>query len=197
MALVVSLLIDLTMALLYLHFAAAHVSVFYATHSWQVGLIVAQETLVMILFLVRWLTVAISPVLADWTIAGVGTFAPLLLRPTGVTPPATALQIAGLCVSLASLASLRRSFGIVPACRRAVTSGLYAIVRHPQYAGHQLLLLGYLLASPTVWNTTIVCMTISALWYRMFAEEAVLQAASAEYRAYCQRVTSRVIPGVL
>jgi len=192
-----SFAIDIAMAALYLHFVAAHYAVFAVTHGWQVGLVVAQETMLVGLFLARRPVKTMSLEIGDWLSAGVGTFGPLLLHPTGANAVATAMQMAGLCVSMASLASLRRSFGIVAAWRKTMTSGMYSVVRHPQYAGHHLLLVGYLLASPSVWNAVCVSLTIGALWLRIMAEENVLLEASAEYRDYAVRVPWRVVPGVL
>lgn len=192
-----SFIIDIAMAWLYLRFVMAHYAVFATTHSWQVGLIVVQETLLVVLFLARRRTEVVSRRIEDWVVAGIGTFAPLLLRPTGIDPIATAIQMTGVAVSIASLASLRRSFGLVAAHRGTVTGGMYGAVRHPQYAAHLMLLLGYLMSSPTCWNLAIVIVTVWGLGCRIAAEEKLLLDVSAEYREYAQRVKYRLIPGVL
>ena len=191
-----SFLIDITMAWLYLRFVTAHYAVFAVTHGWQVGLVVAQETLLVVLFLARRRTLATSWEPADWIAAGVGTFMPLMLRPTGVDAIGTAFQMAGLTVSMLSLLSLRRSFGLVAAWRGTVTGGLYRLVRHPQYAGHMLLLTGYFVASSTMYNAGVLGITLLAMVMRIAAEEALLMNASAEYRSYAARVKYRMLPGV-
>lgn len=191
-----SFLVDVTMAYVYLCFVTAHYSVFAVTHSWQVGLIVAQETLLIVLFLARRRTQLVSQQPKDWIAAGVGTFGPLMLRPTGVGPVSTVLQMVGIGVSMASLLSLRRSFGLVAAWRKTVTGGMYSVVRHPQYAGHLLLLFGYFVASPTLWNAAVLGVTLAAMVVRIGAEETLLCGASAEYCDYYARVQWRLMPGV-
>ena len=66
---------------------------------------------------------------------------PPLLRPAPALPLApelltVALSACGLLVVIGGKLSLGRSFGLMPANRGVVSSGLYRIVRHPIYLGY-------------------------------------------------------------
>lgn len=50
---------------------------------------------------------------------------------------------------------LWRSFGLVAAHRGLKAGGLYAVVRHPMYAGYVISHVGYLLVAPSWWNLAI------------------------------------------
>lgn len=76
-----------------------------------------------------------------------------------------------------------------------VTSGAYAIVRHPIYAGLILAAFGWAL-----WNTSLVGLGLAGLLFLFFdlksrQEERWLVQAYPEYRAYQQRV-KKLIPWV-
>src|SRR5713226_8712973 len=72
-----------------------------------------------------------------WLLAFAGTCVTLLLRPTAPSMPFSVgniVQLVGIVAMVASMLSLRRSYGIVPANRGIRTGGLYNFVRHPLYA---------------------------------------------------------------
>ena len=98
-------------------------------------------------------------------------------------------------LSLASLATLGRRFGIRPALRGLTTAGPYRIVRHPIYLGYLLGDIGYNLQE---WNSgTVLLVMIGwiALIYRIYAEERVLS-QDAGWPKYTTLVPYRLIPGV-
>jgi protein-S-isoprenylcysteine O-methyltransferase Ste14 len=98
-------------------------------------------------------------------------------------------------LSLASLLTLGRSFGVRPALRRLVTSGPYRLVRHPMYLAYVVSDIGYNLQE---WNSGTVMMSAAgwvSLLYRIQAEERVLS-LDAEWQAYRGRVRYRLLPGV-
>lgn len=134
-----------------------------------------------------------------WTIAFVGTCAPLMVVPQGLSliPNAASvvLMVTGLCLSIAGKASLRRSFGLVAANRGVQISGPYALVRHPIYAGYLLAHAGYLAANFSAWNVAVYAATWGAQLLRIRAEEAILGQDEA-YRAYAQAIRYRLIPGL-
>jgi len=69
-----------------------------------------------------------------------------------------------------------------------VTSGPFAIIRHPMYTGLFLAALGSLLIYPT-WTTLLFTCFAPLLFVRARREEAVLRAEfGGQWREYCQRV---------
>ena len=97
-------------------------------------------------------------------------------------------------LGLASLLTLRRSFGIRPALRGLVTTGPYRFVRHPIYLAYAISDVGYNLQA---WNVGTVLITLAgwaSLFYRIHAEERVLS-RDPGWRAYVAAVPGRVLPG--
>src|SRR5262245_22677909 len=193
-------LVNVALALTYGFFAAAHLSTAVATGQWTTTTpIVAQEALLVVLFLSRRPSVAASDRLADWAVAAAGTFLPLLLRP-GDVPGTLAwlgepLQCLGVAAAVLGLASLGRSFGLVAANRGIKTSGLYRFVRHPAYAGYLLGFVGYVLCYPTPRNTLLVAVTMLALNARAIVEERFLQ-HDPSYSDYLRSMPWRFVPYV-
>jgi protein-S-isoprenylcysteine O-methyltransferase Ste14 len=91
--------------------------------------------------------------------------------------------------------SLGRSFGLIPANRGIVSTGLYRIVRHPIYLGYLLTHVGFVAANPADWNLFILAAADIALMMRAVREERTL-AQDPAYRDYMQRVRWRIVPGV-
>jgi len=84
----------------------------------------------------------------------------------------------------------------VEADQRVVSSGVYALVRHPLYTGGLL----SFLATPIALGSVIAVIPAVALsvviGVRLLAEERFLVEHLAGYRAYCQIVRFRLVPGV-
>jgi protein-S-isoprenylcysteine O-methyltransferase Ste14 len=91
--------------------------------------------------------------------------------------------------------SLGRSFGLAPANRGVVSSGVYRFVRHPIYLGYLITHVGFVLANPTPANICVLAAADLALMLRARCEEQTL-AADDVYRNYMLRVRWRVVPGV-
>lgn len=108
---------------------------------------------------------------------------------------ATALVVGGTMFTLYSLRFLGRHFGVVSDVRGLVTSGPYAWVRHPLYAGEAITLLGVAIsiASPLALGSFIIGQSLQA--WRARTEEESLAAAFPEYREYAAR-TPMLIPGL-
>jgi protein-S-isoprenylcysteine O-methyltransferase Ste14 len=161
--------------------------------------LVAQESLLVVLFLSRRRSVAASDRLADWALAAAGTFLPLLLRPGGTPGPLAwlgePLQFLGVAAAVLALASLGRSVGVVAANRGIKTSGLYRLVRHPAYAGYLLGYVGYVLCYPTSRNTLLVVATLLALNARAIVEERFLR-HDPSYGDYLRGTRWRFVPYV-
>jgi protein-S-isoprenylcysteine O-methyltransferase Ste14 len=143
------------------------------------------------------ISVSLSPAL--WLIAFLGTFLPLLMRPTAAMPSAgvgNAIQLVGIVCIIASILSLRRSFGIVPANRGVRTEGLYNVIRHPLYASELLTFGGFAVANPSLWNISLWLADCALQLTRACAEERFLSTDPA-YQQYRARVRYRLIPRVI
>jgi protein-S-isoprenylcysteine O-methyltransferase Ste14 len=75
-----------------------------------------------------------------------------------------------------------------------ITSGPYAIVRHPMYAGATLLLFGTPLALGSWIALPCVLPMILVIVVRLLAEERFLQTHLAGYTAYRHQVHYRLVP---
>ena len=62
------------------------------------------------------------------------------------------ISACGLIVVIGGKVSLGRSFGLMPANRGVVSTGLYRLVRHPIYMGYLITHVGFVAANPTIWN---------------------------------------------
>jgi protein-S-isoprenylcysteine O-methyltransferase Ste14 len=117
--------------------------------------------------------------------------------PGYVARPATGLVLvtfaAGL--SLVSLLTMGRLFGIRPALRGLVTSGPYRLVRHPMYLSYVLADIGYNLQEWNFVTLLLVLVGWTSLLYRIYAEERVLS-QHAEWPAYIALVRYRLLPGL-
>jgi protein-S-isoprenylcysteine O-methyltransferase Ste14 len=80
--------------------------------------------------------------------------------------------------------------------QQVVTTGPYALVRHPMYAGAFLYLLGMPLALGSYWGLlALIPMTAVIVW-RLFDEEALLARGLPGYADYLRSVRWRLIPGI-
>jgi protein-S-isoprenylcysteine O-methyltransferase Ste14 len=97
-------------------------------------------------------------------------------------------------LSLVSLITLGRGFGLRPALRRLATTGPYRLVRHPIYLAYVLADVGYNLTEWAPGSVLIMLVGWASLVYRIRAEERILSqdAAWMDYRA---SVRYRLIPG--
>jgi len=105
------------------------------------------------------------------------------------------LVMFGALLSLASLHSLGKLFGVRPALRGLATRGPYQFVRHPMYLSYIVADVGYNLQE---WSPVTVSMVIlgwASLLYRIQVEELLL-ARHGGWRAYIDRARYRLIPGV-
>jgi protein-S-isoprenylcysteine O-methyltransferase Ste14 len=98
-------------------------------------------------------------------------------------------------LSLASLLTLGRGFGLRPALRRLATTGPYRLVRHPIYLAYVLADVGYNLTEWARGSVLVMLVGWASLVYRIQAEERILSqdAAWTDYRASTRY---RLIPGL-
>ncbi len=80
--------------------------------------------------------------------------------------------------------------------QKVISTGPYAIVRHPMYAGGLLLFIGTPLALGSSWGLLAFGATLPALVWRLLDEENFLAENLSGYCEYCRRVRWRLVPGV-
>ncbi len=80
--------------------------------------------------------------------------------------------------------------------QKVVSTGPYALVRHPMYAGGLLLFIGSPLALGSWWGLVPFAAALPALIWRLFDEERLLKKNLPGYTEYCEEVRWRMIPGV-
>ena len=80
--------------------------------------------------------------------------------------------------------------------QKVISTGPYAFVRHPMYAGALLYLLGAPLALGSYWGFLVLLAMAPLLTLRLLDEERFLSKNLPRYTEYCAKVRSRLIPGV-
>ena len=163
-------------------------------------LLLAGESLVVVLTIVRRRALAVDRSVTAAVLTAISLAGPALLRPIDGLPLApdsvTALLSAvGLALVVAGKIALGRSFGIAPANRGVVVRGPYTFVRHPIYTGYLITHIAFVMAHPAPWNVSILLLADSALILRALVEERILR-ADAAYQQYCLRVGWHLVPGV-
>lgn len=84
----------------------------------------------------------------------------------------------------------------VDAGQKVVTTGPYAIVRHPMYAGISLLYIASPVALGSYWALIPALLIVPILIARIRNEEEVLRRELPGYVGYTQKVKYRLLPGV-
>ena len=77
-----------------------------------------------------------------------------------------------------------------------ISTGPYAVVRHPMYAFGLLMAIGSPLLLGSLWGLAGLGLFIPLLAARTLGEEAVLMAGLPGYRDYAAQVHFRLLPGV-
>jgi protein-S-isoprenylcysteine O-methyltransferase Ste14 len=118
-----------------------------------------------------------------------------------------ALNLAGAVGMVVAFAFLQRVFRentfLAPVVRvqrerghRVISTGPYALVRHPMYAGAALLLLSMALLLGSWAGVAGALVITAAIAFRAVAEERLLMRNLEGYAEYASRVRWRLIPGV-
>ena len=84
----------------------------------------------------------------------------------------------------------------VQAGQAVISSGPYAVVRHPMYAAQLVLFPAWMLALGSWWGAALVAWIVLPLVLRIRNEEEVLRKDLPGYAEYCGRVHYRLVPGV-
>jgi len=78
--------------------------------------------------------------------------------------------------------------------QKVISTGPYAVVRHPMYAGAAVMLLGMPIALGSWWGLLVFVSMMPALIWRLTDEEKFLARNLPGYTEYQQRVRRRLIP---
>ncbi|BBZ22287.1 methyltransferase family protein [Mycolicibacter hiberniae] len=116
--------------------------------------------------------------------------------PTAVCLLGDALVAAGL--GLAMVVIVQNGYAAanvaVEAGQPLVSTGLYAVVRHPMYVGNVLLMAGTPLALGSYWGLAFLLPGVALLAVRLLDEERMLTEELPGYREYTDRVRYRLVP---
>ena len=91
-------------------------------------------------------------------------------------------------LAVMTLSFLGRSFSVMPEARRLVTSGPYALVRHPLYLFELLGVIGIILQVRSLVGVALLAAIVALKVARGRWEEGVLARAIPEYAGYRERV---------
>ncbi|SPF31430.1 conserved membrane hypothetical protein [Syntrophobacter sp. SbD1] len=80
--------------------------------------------------------------------------------------------------------------------QKVISTGPYAVVRHPLYSGALLYLLAMPLALGSYWGLLVFPAMMPFLIWRLIDEEHLLSKNLPGYTEYCAKVRWRLIPGV-
>jgi protein-S-isoprenylcysteine O-methyltransferase Ste14 len=80
--------------------------------------------------------------------------------------------------------------------QRVISTGPYALVRHPMYAGALIMLLGIPIALGSWWGALVIVAIMPALIWRLIDEERFLARNLPGYAEYQEKVRYRLIPRV-
>jgi len=170
------------------------------THHTTGLLLLVSEALVVVFTMIRRPAGTVDRSLNARILTMFSTFAPHLVRPASLhplTPESFTLLLSGIGLILVVMGkvSLGRSFGLTPANRGVVSTGVYRFVRHPIYMGYLLTHVGFAIANPIGWNFFILTAADVTLMLRAIREEQTL-ALDPAYSGYMQRVRWRIAPGL-
>jgi len=131
-----------------------------------------------------------------------GTYGAWLIPLLPRGPELPALDAASAAILLFSealivyaLLCLGRSFSLMPQARKLVTSGPYAIVRHPLYLVEEAAIVGVLLQYAWFAALPFLVLHVTVQIRRIQLEEEILLKTFPEYAIYALR-TPRLLPGV-
>lgn len=78
--------------------------------------------------------------------------------------------------------------------QRVISTGPYALVRHPMYVGGLIMLFGIPLALGSWWGVLVNLPMTGAIVWRLLDEERFLAKKLHGYQEYCEKVRWRLIP---
>jgi protein-S-isoprenylcysteine O-methyltransferase Ste14 len=118
--------------------------------------------------------------------------------PAWVSVLGDALVALGLMINLRVLAENTYSAATIYKMenQKVITTGPYALVRHPMYVGVLVMAAGVPIALGSWWGLLLVLLTIPLLILRIVDEEKMLFSELEGYEAYARNVRYRLVPGL-
>ena len=80
--------------------------------------------------------------------------------------------------------------------QKVISTGPYALIRHPMYLGGFIMFVGIPLALGSWWGLLVFALVLPAIIWRLLDEERFLASNLAGYLEYLTRVTYRLVPFV-
>jgi protein-S-isoprenylcysteine O-methyltransferase Ste14 len=163
-------------------------------------LLLISEMLVVALTVLRRTAATVDRSMRARLLTTMSLLGPPLVQPGHVSPMlgqaiTVTASVIGLGIVIAGKATLGRSFGLMPANRGIVCTGIYRVVRHPIYLGYLITHVAFVFANPSAWNVAVLMIGDAALLLRAVCEEQTL-ARDTRYQEYQQLVRWRVCPGL-
>ncbi len=78
--------------------------------------------------------------------------------------------------------------------QKVISTGPYALVRHPMYVGVLVMMMGVPIALGSWWGLAVLALTAPALMWRILDEEKLLKNDLPGYIEYTQKVRYRLVP---
>ncbi len=78
--------------------------------------------------------------------------------------------------------------------QKVISTGPYAVIRHPMYSGAVVMLLGTPLALGSWWGLLVFILITYIIVWRLLEEEKFLSQSLSGYKEYCQKVQYRLLP---
>jgi protein-S-isoprenylcysteine O-methyltransferase Ste14 len=163
-------------------------------------LLLISEMLVVALTVLRRTAATVDRSMRARLLTTMSLLGPPLVQPGHVSPMlgqaiTVTASVIGLGIVIAGKVTLGRSFGLMPANRGIVCTGIYRVVRHPIYLGYLITHVAFVFANPSAWNVAVLMIGDAALLLRAVCEEQTL-ARDTRYQEYQQLVRWRVCPGL-
>jgi protein-S-isoprenylcysteine O-methyltransferase Ste14 len=189
---------NLLLATLFFSFAYANLQRFLVQPRLSLLLIVVVEGLVVVMLVIRRDPENTQHGWKTWAATAIGTFAPMLMRPSDAPTDLLVgqiLQTVAFGLQIGAVLSLNRSFGLLPAHRGVKSDGLYRWVRHPLYSTYLLAHVGYL-ASNISWANFLVVVTATTFQVVRILQEEQLLLQYPDYARYSDTTRWRLVPAI-